>query len=71
MLNLDLFFSCESETKANNISGMKTNQTERKRSIDVISNGNIVTNSQALKLSLSEQMKNVKCQKKEDFDQFK
>ena len=64
-------FTCESETKANNISGMKTNQTERKRSIDVISNGNIVTNSQALKLSLSEQMKNVKCQKKEDFDQFK
>ena len=64
-------FTCESETKANNISGMKTNQSGRKRSIDVISNGNIVTNNQALKLSLSEQMKNVKCQKKEDFDQFK
>ena len=37
-------FTCENETKANNISGMKTNQSERERSIDVTSNGNIVIN---------------------------
>ena len=44
---------------------MKTNQSERERSIDVTSNDNIVTNNQALKISLSEQLKNVKRQKKE------
>ena len=46
---------------------MKTNQSERERSIDVTSNDNIVTNNQALKISLSEQLKNVKRQKKEEF----
>ena len=50
---------------------MKSNQSERKRSIDVTSNDNTVTNSQALKISLSEQLKNVKRQKKEEFHQFK
>ena len=50
---------------------MKTNQSERERSIDVNSNDNIVMNSQALKISLSEQLKNVKRQKKEEFYQFK
>ena len=43
-------FTCENETKANNISDMKFNQSERKRSIDVTSNDNTVTNSQALKI---------------------
>ena len=60
-------FTCENETKANNISDVKTNQKERKRSIDATSNDNTVTNSQALKISLSEQLKNVKRQKKEEF----
>ena len=32
---------------------MKTNQNERERSIDVTPNDNVVTNSQALKISLS------------------
>ena len=64
-------FSWENETKANDISDMKSNQSERKRSIDVTSNDNTVTNSQALKISLSEQLKNVKRQKKEEFHQFK
>ena len=64
-------FTCESKTKANDISDMKTNQSERERSIDVTSNDNIVTNSQALKISLSEQLKNTKRQKKEEFYQFK
>ena len=63
--------TCENETKANNISDMKTNQSERERSIKVTPNDNIVTNSQALKISLSEQLKNVKRQKKEEFYQFK
>ena len=38
-------FTCENETKADNISDMKTNQSGGERSIDVTSNGNIVTNS--------------------------
>ena len=50
---------------------MKTNQSERKRSFDVTSNDNTVTNRQALKISLSEQLKIVKRQKKEEFYQFK
>ena len=53
-------FTCENETKANNISDMKTNQIKRERNITVTPNDNIVTNSQALKISLSEQLKNVK-----------
>ena len=61
-------FTCENETKANNISDMKTNQSEKKRSIDVTSNDYTVTNSQALKISLSEQLKNVKRQQKENFN---
>ena len=64
-------FTCENETKANNISDMITNQSERKRSIDLTSNDSTVTNSEALKISLSEQLKNVKRQKKEEFYQFK
>ena len=64
-------FACESETKANNISDMKTNQSERERSIDGTSNDNIVTNSQALKISLSERLKNAQRQMKEEFYQFK
>ena len=50
---------------------MKANQSERKRSIDLTSYGNTVTNSEALKISLSEQLKNVKRQKQEEFCQFK
>ena len=46
-------FTCENETKANDILGIKTNQSERKRSIDVTSNDN-ATNSLAVKISLSE-----------------
>ena len=42
-------FTCENETKANNISDMITNQSERKRSIDLTSNGSTVTNGEALK----------------------
>ena len=49
---------------------MKTNQSERKRSIDLTSNDNTVTNSEALKISLSEQLKNVKRRKQEEFYQF-
>ena len=64
-------FTCENETKANNISDMKTNQSEREREAPVTLNDNIVTNSQALKISLSEQLKNVTRQKKEEFYQFK
>ena len=64
-------FTCENETKANNISDIKTNQSERERSINVTPNDNIVTNSQALKISLSKQLKNFKRQKKEEFYQFK
>ena len=63
--------TCENETKANDISDIKTNQSKRNRSIDVIFNDNIVTNSQALKISLPNQLKNVKRQKQGDFDQFK
>ena len=43
----------------------------KERSINVTANDNIVTNSQALKISLSEQLKNAKRQKKEEFYQFK
>ena len=50
---------------------MITNQSERKRSIDLTSNNSTVTNSEALKVSLSEQLKNVKRQKQEEFYQFK
>ena len=50
---------------------MKTNQSERGRITDATPNGNIVTNSQALKISSSEQLKNGKRQKKEEFYQFK
>ena len=64
-------FTCENETKANNISDMKTNQSETERSINATPNDDIVTNSQALKISLSEQLKNVKRQKKEEFYQVK
>ena len=64
-------FTCENETKASNISDMITNQSERKRSIDLTSNNSTVTNSEALKVSLSEQLKNVKRQKQEEFYQFK
>ena len=46
---------------------MKTNQSERKRSIDLASNDNTVTNSEALKILLSEQLKNVKRRKQEEF----
>ena len=64
-------FTCENETKASNISDMITNQSERKRSIDLNSNNSTVTNSEALTVSLSEQLKNVKRQKQEEFYQFK
>ena len=64
-------FTCENETKTNNISDMKTNQNERETNINVTANDNIVTNSHALKTSLSEQLRNVKRQKKEEFYQFK
>ena len=50
---------------------MITNQSERKKNIDLISNNSTVTNSEALKVSLSEQLKNVKRQKQEEFYQFK
>ena len=64
-------FTCENETKANNISDMKINQSERERITDATPSENVVTNSQALKMSLSEQLKNVKRQKKKEFYQFK
>ena len=44
---------------------MKTNQSERKGSIDLTSNEDTVTNSEELKMSLSKQLKNVKPQKQE------
>ena len=50
---------------------MKTNQSEKERSINVTPNNNIITNSQVLKISLFKQLKNVKRQKKEEFYQFK
>ena len=49
---------------------MKTNQSERKRSIDLTSNDNTVTNSEVLKILLSEQLENVKRRKQEEFYQF-
>ena len=39
--------ACENGTKANIISDMKTNQSERKRSMDLTSSDNTVTNSEA------------------------
>ena len=54
--NPRLLFTCENETKASNISDMITNQSERKRSIDLTSNNSTVTNSEVLKVSLSEQL---------------
>ena len=42
-------FNCDNETKANNISDMITNQSERKRRIDLPSNDSTITNSKALK----------------------
>ena len=39
---------------------MKTNQSERERSIDITFNDNIETNNKTLKISLSEHLKNVK-----------
>ena len=63
-------FTCENETTASNISDMITNQSERKRSIDLTSNNSTVTNSEALKVSF-EQLKNVKRQKQDEFYQFK
>ena len=51
-------FNCENETKANNISDMTTNQSERKRSTDLTSNDSTVTNSEALKMSLFRAIKN-------------
>ena len=64
-------FNSENETKTNNISDMKTNQSERKRSIELTSNDYTGTNSKARKISLSGQLKNVKRQKQEEFCQFK
>ena len=64
-------FNRENETKTNNISDMKTNQSERKRSIELTSNDYTGTNSKARKISLSGQLKNVKRQKQEEFYQFK
>ena len=66
-----LIFTCENETKANNISDMITNQSERNRSVDLTSNDSIITNSEELKISLSEQLKNVKRQNQEELYQFK
>ena len=43
-------FTSGNETKTNNVLNMKTNQSERERSIGVTSNDNIVTNNQALKI---------------------
>ena len=59
-------FTCENETKANNISDMKINQSERERSINVTPNGNIVTNSTKNTL-----IRITERQKKEEFYQFK
>ena len=64
-------FTCENETKTNNNSRKKTNQSERKRSINLTSKDRAVTNSEALEISLSKQPKNVKRQKQEEFYQFK
>ena len=44
---------------------------KKKRSTNLASNDNTVTNSKALKISLSEQLKNIKRQKQEEFYQFK
>ena len=50
---------------------MITNQSERNRSVDLTSNDSIITNSEELKISLSEQLKNVKRQNQEELYQFK
>ena len=62
--------TCGNQIKPSDISNI-TNQSERKRSIDITSNNSTVTNSEALKVSLSKQLKNVKRQKQEEFYQFK
>ena len=64
-------FNSENEIKTNNISDMKPNQSERKKSIELTSKDYTGTNSKALKISLSEQLKNVKRQKQEEFYRFK
>ena len=66
-----LIFTCQNETQANNISDMITNQSERNKSVDLTSNNSIITNSEELKISLSEQLKNVKRQNQEKLYQFK
>ena len=66
-----LIFTCQNETKANNISDMITNQSERNKSVDLTSNNSIITNSKEIKISLSEQLKNVKRQNQEKLYQFK
>ena len=43
-------FTCENETKANNISDMITNQSERKKSIDLTSSDSTTMNSEELKI---------------------
>ena len=48
----------------------KWNQSGKKRSMDVTFNNNTVTSSQALKISLFNQLKNVKRQKQEEFYRF-
>ena len=69
MLNLDLFLLVKTKLKLIIFQTLKLIKV-KERSIDGTSNYNIVTNSQALKIS-SEQLKNVKRQKKEEFYQFK
>lgn len=53
--------------KANNISDLKTSQSERDRIIDATPNDDILTNSQALRMSLSKQLKNDKRQRRKEF----
>ena len=48
----------------------KWNQSGKKRSMDVTFNDNTVTSSQALKISLFNQLKDVKRQKQEEFYRF-
>ena len=50
-------FTCKNETKANNIPDMITKQSEKKGSISLTFNDSTETNSEALKISLSEQLK--------------
>ena len=51
-------FTCENETKASNISDIITKQSEKMRSINLTFNESTETNSEALKISLSKQLKN-------------